>query len=173
MLISIIVAKDKNNAIGKGGTLPWVLKSDLKHFKEITNGHTIIMGRKTFESIGKALPNRRNIVISSNPDYTRSDLEYAASLNEALQIASTEQGRNFEENQDEVEVFIIGGARVYNEALIKANKLYITEVNTEVKGADVYFPTLDMNEWQETKRESYKKDSENEYDYDFVEYKRK
>lgn len=131
-MISIIAAIDEKRGIGKNGQLPWHISEDLKRFKEITSGHTVIMGRKTFESIGKPLPNRKNIVISRNlllPDisiYQAKDINVANSLDEALGIAKGE-------------VFIIGGGQVYAEAITKADKLYLTQVEGDFN-CDTFFP---------------------------------
>ena len=172
MILSLISAVAKNNVIGGGNTLLWNLPADMKHFREITSGHTVIMGRKTFESIGRTLPNRRNIVITRDTNYVRDDIEVVNSLEEALRLASLEQGKEFEENQDEVEVFIIGGGEIYKQAIEKANKLYITEVHQDFEG-DTLFPTIDENIWQEIKRENHEPDEKNLISYSFVEYIKK
>ncbi|MCE9517471.1 dihydrofolate reductase [Candidatus Nomurabacteria bacterium] len=169
MILSLISAVAKNNVIGGGNTLLWNLPADMKHFREITSLHTVIMGRKTFESIGRTLPNRRNIVITRDTNYVRSDIEVVNSLEEALRLASLEQGRDFEENQDEVEVFIIGGGEIYKQSIEKANKLYITEVAKDFEG-DTLFPIIDKNIWQEIKRENHEPDEKNLIPYSFVEY---
>src|ERR1700754_2432942 len=126
MTKTIVVAIGENNAIGKNNQLLWYLPADLKHFKNITTGHTVIMGRKTFESIGKPLPNRRNIVITRKTGQIYDGVETANSLEEALRLAALEHGKGFEENQDEVEAFIIGGGEIYSQAMERANRLYIT-----------------------------------------------
>ncbi len=171
MIISLIAAVAKNGVIGGGNTLLWNLPRDMKHFRDKTRGHTVIMGRKTFESIGKALPNRTNIVITRDVNYSRPDITVVGSLEEALRIAGLEQGREFEENQDEVEVFVIGGGEIYKQAMDKANKLYITEVHQDFEG-DTMFPYIDMAIWHETSREDFGPDDENNIPYSFVEYKK-
>lgn len=168
MIISIIAAVAENGIIGGGNTLLWNISEDLKHFKEKTNGHTIIMGRKTFESIGKPLPNRKNIVITRDLNYFKTGIDIVGSFDEALRVASLEQGREFEENQDEIEVFIIGGGEIYRQAINKANKLYITEVHKEYNG-DTKFPGIDKSIWQETYREDH---LDAPIPYSFVEYKK-
>ncbi len=168
MILSLIAAVAKNGVIGGGNTLVWDLPEDMKHFRDTTRGHTVIMGRKTYESIGKPLPNRRNIVVTRDPTYSIEGIEVVNSLEEALRLASLEQGREFEENQDEVEVFVIGGGEIYKQAIDKANKLYITEVHQDFEG-DTLFPTIDKNIWQETSREDH---LENQIPYSFVEYKK-
>ncbi len=134
MKISLIAAiASENRALGKDNNLIYKIPEDLRRFKELTKGHVIIMGRKTFESIGKALPNRINIVITSNPNFTAENVVVTHSLDEALQLASLAQGK------PDDEVFIIGGGLVYKEAIEKADKLYLTIVEGSPK-ADVFFP---------------------------------
>ena len=147
MIISIIAAVSDNNVIGKNNKLPWHLPEDLKRFKEVTSGHTVIMGRKTYESIGRPLPNRVNIVITRNKDFKPKGVKVVHSIEEALSLAS-EAG--------ETETFIIGGAEIYKQALPLANKIYLTRINKNYKG-DAYFPELGK-EWKETecvKKEGY------------------
>lgn len=143
MELAIIVARAKNGVIGVNNTLPWRLPEDLKHFKNTTLGHPIIMGRNTWESLGKALPGRRNIVVSRNPDYEATDAEVFESLDDAIDACSGND-----------KVFIIGGAQIYDEALIYVDKLIITEVDIEVDG-DAYFPNVDEMLWKETSREEH------------------
>lgn len=176
MKISIIVGIGKNNEIGKNNSLLWHMPNDLKHFKEITSGKTIIMGRKTFESIGRPLPNRRNIIITRDANYSKNlpleqkeQIEITHSLEQALEKANLGAQLPSETN----EVFIIGGAEIYKQAISLADKLYITEIHNSDKDADVFFPIIDKNIWQETKRDSFIKDEKNKFDYSFVEYERK
>ena len=168
MILSLIAAVAKNDVIGGGNTLLWDLPEETKHFRDPTRGHTVIMGRKTYESIGKPLPNRRNIVITRDATYSVEGIEVVNSLEEALRLASLEQGREFEENQEEVEVFVIGGGEIYKQAIEKANKLYITEIHQDFDG-DTLFPNIDKNIWEETRREDY---LDNSVPYSFVEYKK-
>ncbi|MEK7586044.1 MAG: dihydrofolate reductase [Patescibacteria group bacterium] len=168
MILSIIAAVAKNGVIGGGNTMLWDLPEDMKHFSNKTRGHTVIMGRKTYESIGKPLQNRRNIIITRDVNYFKADIDIVGSLDEALRVASLEQGRGFEENQDQVEVFIIGGGEIYRQGIGKANKLYITEIHKDFEG-DTLFPAIDKNVWQETAREDY---LDNPIPYSFVEYKK-
>jgi dihydrofolate reductase len=145
MIISIIAAVSNNNVIGKDNKLPWHLPGDLKRFKELTTGHTIIMGRKTFESIGRPLPSRRNIVVTRNKDYKADGVEIIHSIKEALDLVKNED-----------EVFIIGGEEIYKLALPMANKIYLTRINKEYDG-DAFFPELGP-EWSGTeciKKEGY------------------
>ncbi len=162
MKLSIIAGIGKNNELGKGNTLLWHMPKDLKHFRDITSGKTVIMGRKTFESIGRPLPNRRNIIITRDKEYNTEGIEIVYSLDEAI-----------EKVRDEDESFIIGGAEIYKQAIEKANKLYITEIDEVFPEADTFFPTIDKEIWQENKRESFSSDENNPYDYSFVEYERK
>lgn len=171
MIISIIAAVSNNNVIGGGNTLLWNLPADMKHFRDTTRGHTVIMGRKTYESIGSPLPDRKNIVITRDTNYYRDEIEVVNSLEEALRLASLEQGKEFEENQEEVEVFIIGGGEIYKQAMKKANKLYITEVHQDFKG-DTLFPIIDKDSWKEITREDFRPDEKNSIPYSFVEYKK-
>ncbi len=168
MILSLIAAVAKNGVIGGSNTLLWNITEDLKHFKEKTSGHTVIMGRKTFESIGRPLPNRKNIVITRDLNYFQPGIDIVSSLDEALRIASLEQGRGFEENQDEVEVFIIGGGEIYRQGIDRANKLYITEVHQDFEG-DTRFPNIDKSKWRETFRKDY---LDAPIPYSFVEYKK-
>jgi dihydrofolate reductase len=161
MNLSIIAAIGKNNELGKNNDLVFKLPGDMKRFKELTTGHTVIMGRKTFESIGKALPNRRNIVITRDKKYKKENVEVAHSFEEAIKLASKDK-----------EVFIIGGSEVFKKGMESANKLYITEVKAADKDADVFFPEIIPIVFIEASREKNKKDSKNPFDYDFVIYER-
>ena len=141
--LSIIVAMSSNRVIGVNNSLPWHLSEDLKHFKTLTTGHTIIMGRKTYESIGKPLPNRRNIVISRNLNAFYGGIEVVHSLEDAFSTSS---------NDDEV--FIIGGSNIYEQSLHLAEHLYITEIKKAFEG-DAFFPEIDKSLWTESKRETH------------------
>jgi len=160
MTISVIVAFSEGNIIGKNNQMPWKLSGDLKRFKAITTGHTVVMGRKTYESIGKPLSNRKNIVLTSIPE-SIIDCTTANSLEDAISISCPE-----------TELFIIGGASVYKQALPLANELYITRVHADLDG-DTRFPEIDYTEWIETFREEHKADESNQYDYTFINYKRR
>lgn len=163
-MISIIVAMANNHVIGKSNDLPWYLPADLKHFKELTTGHSVIMGRKTFDSIvqrlGKPLPNRTNIVVTRDQDYKYDGVTVAHSIEEAIQKAKGQ------------EVFIIGGEQIFNLALSLTDQLIITEVNADIDG-DTYFPEYDKNAFKEVARENHTKDDKNPYDYSFVTLQRK
>jgi dihydrofolate reductase len=172
MIISLIAAISRNNVIGRDNKLMWDMPADMKHFRDTTSDHTVIMGRKTFESIGRPLPKRMNIVITRDTSYSREGLYTVNSLEEALRLASLEQGKEFEQNQDEVEVFIIGGGEIYKQAMDKADKLYITIIDAELDG-DSYFPEIDENKWKVSSREDHPADEENPMPYAFVTYIKK
>ena len=164
MKIAIVVAYDKNRGIGTGGDLPWgrSLPADLAHFKELTTGGAVVMGRKTYESIGgRPLPNRKNIVLSTGEVVGAIG---AKNFAQALQLASEEP------NQD---IFVIGGERVFAEALPEVDTIYATEVDYSFSDADVFFPQIDVNQWEEVSRTSQKANEQNKYSFDFVEYRRK
>lgn len=157
--LSLIVATERRRGIGIRNTLPWRLPEDLAFFKRTTTGHTIIMGRKTFDSIGRPLPNRRNIVVTRNPDWSHPGVETAGSLEEAARMAG------------DGEAFVIGGAQIYIEALPLASKLVVTEIDADVE-CDAFFPEIDPAVWTETSREAHHSDSAG-LDYAFVIYQRR
>jgi dihydrofolate reductase len=165
-MISIISAIGKNNEIGKKNTLLWNLPADMKHFRETTKGHTVIMGQKTFESLSKALPNRRNIVLTLDNSFQGEGIEIVHSLDELDRLLQTTSDKN-EEN------FIIGGGQIYKLFIDKADKLYITHVDAEFPDADVFSPKIDETKWQKIKSEKYQKDELNKYDLEFTEYIKK
>ncbi|PHR54776.1 MAG: type 3 dihydrofolate reductase [Arcobacter sp.] len=157
-IISLIAAMAKNRVIGKDNKMPWHLPADLGHFKSVTLGKPIIMGRKTYESIGRALPGRQNIVISSNPSYILEGCDTVTSFEAALELV-----------KDKEEVMIIGGGFLYKEALVQANKLYLTFIDLDIEG-DTFFPDYEVLNIKEVKRETHKKDEKNPYDYVFVDF---
>lgn len=157
-MISIIVVIGKNREIGCDNGLLWNLPSDLKHFKEITTGHTVVMGRKTFESIGHPLPNRHNIVLTSNHNYKADGVEIKSNLEEALEWAKNQKD----------EIFIIGGGQIYARALLYANKLYLTVVDAVKENADTFFP--DYSEFSKTLSEE--EHEENGLRFKFMELER-
>ena len=161
-MLSIIVAKAKNNIIGKENKLIWNLPADLKHFKELTTGHTIIMGRKTFQSLGRVLPNRKHIVFSQNPDFQVND-ENVQVVHSMLEI------QEYIENEEEN--FVIGGAMIYNLLMPYVTKMYVTEIEEEFEG-DSFFPKINPEVWKETSREKGPKDDKNNLDYAFVTYEK-
>ncbi len=156
MIISIIVAMDKKGVIGLEGSLPWRLSADLKHFKKVTMGKPLIMGRKTHESVGRPLPGRKNIILSRSKEFKAEGCVVVHLLDDAFQVAG-----------DVEEVMIMGGSGVYNKSLASAHRLYLTEVHADVKG-DVYFPEFDKGEWIEVEREAHLTDEQNDFDYSFV-----
>ena len=161
-MITIIAATATNNALGKDNDLIWHLPADLKRFKKVTTGHHILMGRNTFESIGKALPNRTTVIITRNDNYFKDGCLIANSLEEAIELA-----------KNDTHIFIIGGAQIYEYAMKKnlVDQLDITLVHQEFE-ADVFFPKIDPNTWEEISRENHKADEKNKYDYSFISYKR-
>jgi dihydrofolate reductase len=153
MMISIIVAIDEAGGIGIDNQLPWKLSADLKRLKQLTMGHHIIMGRKTFESIGKPLPGRHTIIITRNPAYQAEGCLTASSVEAAVQMA---------DELGEAEVFIFGGASIYTEALPMTDRIYLTRVHTQTK-TDIKFPKLDLSHWIEKSASTYEADENNQY----------
>ena len=154
--LTLVVAMDAQRGMGVDNSLPWRLPEDLAHFKRVTSGHPIIMGRKTFDSIGRPLPNRRNIVVTRNAAWRHDGVEAAASLDTALKLA------------DGGEVFIIGGAQIFAESMQMADKMIVTEI-AHTFTCDTFFPPLDQQAWTETARETHYSEA-NGYDYAFVTY---
>ena len=163
MIVSSIVAISKNHAIGRDNQIPWYLPADLKYFKKITTGHHVIMGRKTFESIGRPLPKRTNIVLTRDPFYTGSGILVAHSIEEALQLAL---------DHGETEAFIIGGGKIYEETIEYWDKVYLTEVDIEIEDAEVFFPVLDQTHWKLVSKECHDADEKNEWSYCYLIYER-
>lgn len=160
MEFSIIVATSKNNVIGRDGGIPWHLSADLKRFKSLTTGHPIVMGRRTFESIGRPLPGRRNIVISNSVNAIEG-CDVIKSVDDLLNDKSLDGM-----------IFIIGGGEIYKQFLPYAKKVYLTEVDTEITDGDTFFPELNPMEWIEVGRESHEADEKNDFNYSFVDYER-
>lgn len=161
--ISIIVAMDEKNAIGKDNKLLWHLPYDLKNFKEITSGHAIIMGRRTFESLpAGALPNRKNVVLTTVPDAIIDNVFACSSIDEALTLCEKED-----------EVFMIGGALVYKQSLPMADTLYLTRVHHVFPEANIFFPEIDFSEWDEVEKEDFPADEKHAYAYTISKYIRK
>lgn len=155
MKVSIVVAISENHAIGKDNKLLWYLPNDLKHFKAITTGHTIIMGRKTYDSVGKPLPNRRNIIITRQA-ISISGCEVVNSIDEALALC-----------KDEPEVFIVGGAEIYSQSMHLTDRIYLTIVHKKFEG-DSFFPEINKDEWTEVTREDFQPDEKNSLPYSFI-----
>ncbi len=161
-MISIIAAVADGGAIGRGGDMPWHISGDLRYFKRVTSGHTVIMGRRTWESIGsRPLKGRRNIVVSGTLAQGEGFC-VAKTLQEALQLAS-----------GEAEVFVMGGGMLYREAMPLAGRLYITRVHTAVEGADTFFPEIDPSEWECTSQGEPLADEAGALQYEFTVYERK
>lgn len=160
-LVSAIVAAAENNAIGKDNQLLWHLPNDLRFFKRITTGHTVIMGRKTYESVGKPLPNRRNIIITRQATYAAEGAEVVHSLTAALDNCAGEP-----------EVFVVGGAEIYKEALAIIDRVYLTRVHIALPG-DSFFPELDEQAWRLVSEESHPADERHAYRYTFQIYERR
>lgn len=162
MRISLIVAMSENRVIGREGKLPWRLSADLRRFKQLTMGHHLIMGRKTFESIGRVLPGRTSIVVSHQPDYQADGAIVASSLNEALDIV---------EKSGDDEAFVIGGGEVYRQVLPAADRIYLTLVKATING-DTRFSDLDYSAWKLAASEDHPADEKNAYNYSFRTYDR-
>ena len=162
MKLAVIVAMAKNHVIGINNNLPWHLSEDLKYFKRVTMGKPIIMGRKTFESIGRPLPGRTNIVITRNENYQAEGIKVVHSLKAAMELCNSIAVIDGSD-----EAMVIGGAELYTQALPLADYLYLTEVHADVQG-DAYFPDFNRNDWQEIGRDNFKAVEPNPYDYSFT-----
>ncbi len=157
--ISMIVARSRNHVIGRDNQMPWKISADLQFFKRVTMGHPVIMGRKTWESIGRPLPGRRNIVVSRNADYKATGGELVGSLDEALNSLS-----------EFPRVFVIGGEQLFTQAFAKADRLYITEVDLDVEGGDTFFEVPNESDWKEVERTP---GSEGDISFSFITLERK
>lgn len=155
MRISLIVAKSENNVIGADNKLPWHLKDDLQNFKRLTMGHHILMGRKTYDSIGKTLPGRMSLVISNDPKPNQENLFWFNSIFRAIKQA---------ERNGETELFIIGGEKIFKYALSLVDRLYITDIKATIKG-DVFFPSLSLKNWKLLSEQSFTKNADNDHDF--------
>lgn len=162
MILSIIAAIGKNNELGRDNQLLWNLPADMKHFREKTSDHPVVMGSKTFESIGRPLPNRRNIVIARDTEYKKDGVEIVHSIEKVMDLFKNAES----------EVFVIGGGQIYKAMLPFAQKLYITHVDASLP-ADTFFPEINPAEWQETDNETHGSDEKNAYAYTFTTYERK
>lgn len=161
MKLAIIVATDEQRLIGKDNDLPWRLSADLQYFRRITMGKPLVMGRNTHESIGRALPGRQNIVLTSDLNYQAEGCDVVHSINEALSCCKQAE-----------EVIIMGGSSLYSQFLPQADKIYLTLVHTVLEG-DTWFPEWDKSEWKQESCETYQADDKNDYNYSFLTYKRK
>lgn len=164
--LAVIVAAARNGVIGRNNALPWHLPEDLRYFKQVTMGKPIVMGRKTYESIGRPLPGRTNIVLTSRTDFAPEGVRVVHSLDEALALA---EDIALIEGCDEL--MVIGGAQIYEAAVPRASRLYFTEVHADVEG-DAYLVGVDRSEWQEVSRQDFSAAGPNPYDYSFVVYER-
>ena len=164
MDISLIAALDRNNAIGRGNALPWHLPDDLKRFKALTLGKPVLMGRKTAESLGRALPGRRNLVLTRSGNAPFAGMDVVASLDAALAIMR---------NEGADELSVIGGGEVFTLGLPRATRMYLTHVDTLVESADAFFPAFEPAQWTVTRRESHAADARHAFAFEFVDYVRK
>jgi len=162
MRIAMIWAMAENRVIGRGNMLPWHLPNDLKYFKRLTTGKPVIMGRKTYESIGRPLPNRVNIVVTRDKSFTAEGVKVVHTINEAIELANAECIISGAE-----EVIVMGGAEIYKQSLPRADRLYITFVHAVIEG-DAYFPEFDLNAYKEIGRDDFYADGPNPYDYSFT-----
>ncbi|CAI8181714.1 MAG: Dihydrofolate reductase type 3 [Marinobacterium sp. xm-d-530] len=168
MRLALIVAQGLNRVIGNDNKLPWYLPEDLRYFKEVTMGKPIIMGRKTFESIGKPLPGRLNIVITRDSNWSAEGVKVVSGLGDAIEVG---EGQALIDGVEEA--VIIGGAQIYAQSLSIVDRLYLTQVEAEPEG-DAYFPEIDYSQWQELGRQSFPAgDQPNRYPYSFIVYDRK
>ncbi len=161
MIKSFVVAVAKNNVIGKDNTLPWHLPADLRFFKNLTTGHHMIMGRKTFDSFGKPLPNRTSVVITRQNDYQPEGCIVVHSIEEAIKVAAVEE-----------EIFIIGGSEIFKQTMPIADRIYLTRIHEDFEG-DTIFPELNKEEWELKEKQDFEADEKNKYSYSFCIYERK
>lgn len=157
MKVSLIVAVGRRNEIGKDGQMPWHLPADLKHFKRNTLGKPVLMGRKTLEAIGRALPERRNLVLTRDAGFRAEGCETVTSLDAALELVSGEP-----------ELMVIGGGEVYRLAWARTDRIYLTRIQADVEGADTFFPEIQDGRWREVSREDHRADEKNPFDYSFL-----
>lgn len=160
MRLTLLVAMDEGRVIGHGNNIPWHLSADLKRFKQITWGHTLIMGRKTFESIGRPLPGRQTIVVTRQPDYHPPGVQVASSISTALELA-----------QQDAEVFIVGGGEIYQQTIARATRLLVTQIHARHEG-DAHFPEIDPAHWRRISSERHEPGEKNSFAYTFEEYHR-
>lgn len=152
MIVSLVVAASENNVIGKDNWMPWDLPAELAYFRAITRGKTVIMGRKTYDAVGRPMPNRHNIIISHNPDLTIPNVDVVGSMEEALELAK-------KDNIDEA--CVIGGEKIYNIAFPFADRIYLSRVHTTIEGGEAFFPAFDEKEWKVISSERHESDAEN------------
>jgi dihydrofolate reductase len=159
--VSLIVAVSENNVIGSGGDLPWHISADLKRFRQLTTGHHIILGRKTFESIGRLLPERKTIIVTRNPDFSFPGAIIVNNVSSAVSAAA-----------DDEQPFVAGGAEIYRASIDFVTTIYLTRVHTEIDG-DTLLPEIDWGQWHQTESARFDADKKNEFDYSFEVYRRK
>jgi len=159
----LIAALDRKHAIGRDNALPWRLSDDLKRFKALTLGKPLLMGRKTAQSLGRALPGRRNLVLTRSGETPFAGMDAVGSTEQALELAQADGA---------AELCVIGGGEIYALCLPSATRMHLTRVDTEVDGADAFFPRFDRDEWREVSRESHRADERNEFDFEYVDYVR-
>jgi dihydrofolate reductase len=152
MIISLVGAASDNNVIGKDNWMPWDLPAELKYFREITRGKTVIMGRKTYDAVGRPMPNRHNIIVSRNAHLKIPDVDVVGSVEEAIELAKKDGME---------EICVIGGEQIYRAALPHADRLYLTRVHTIVEGGEAFWPEIDESEWDVTQSERHEPDAEN------------
>ena len=160
-IITLVAAVADNGVIGRGGGLPWHLPDDLRHFQRLTTGHTVIMGRRTFDEVRQPLRQRRNIVITRNPDFQAEGFEVARDLDEALALAAGES-----------EVFVVGGGQIFADALAGADRMYLTHVHADVTG-DIRFPVFDPRDWEVTWEERHERDARHAHSFTIRRYDRR
>lgn len=161
MIVSLVAAAAENNVIGRDNALIWRMPADMKFFKNLTTGHTVIMGRKTYESMGRPLPNRKNIIITRNKEYKAEGCDVFSSFSDVLWRFKSEK-----------EIFVIGGAEIYRQFMNSADKIYLTRIHYSFVG-DAFFPEITTSEWYEAKRQDFAADEKNPYPYSFIEFDRK
>lgn len=164
MIISLIGAASENNVIGKGNWMPWDLPAELAYFRNVTRGKTVIMGRKTYDSVGRPMPNRHNIIISRNAGLEIPNVDIVGSIEEAIALAKRD-------NLDEI--FVIGGEQIYRMAMPFADRIYLTRVHTTIDGGEAFFPEFNESEWKITKSERHEADAENAIPFTMMVYERK
>lgn len=163
MIISLIAAASENNVIGKDHWMPWDLPAELAYFRAVTRGKTVIMGRKTYDSVGRPMPNRHNIIVSHNPDLEIPNVDVVGSIEEALELA----------RKDELdEIFVIGGEQIYRVAMSYADRIYLSRVHTEIEGGEAFFPDFDEKDWKLVSSEKYESDAENAIPFTKLVYER-
>ncbi|UUO06639.1 dihydrofolate reductase [Blastopirellula sp. J2-11] len=161
MTVSLIVAASQNNVIGRSGDMPWRLSADLQRFKKLTMGHSIVMGRKTYESIGRLLPGRQTVIVTRQTDYAVAGAVIAANVAEALKTPSTSG-----------EIFVVGGGEIYAQAIDLADQIYLTRVQTTIADGDTFFPALDQDNWERVEATDFPADEKNDYTTTFEIWRR-